>query len=109
MIPVCARIRLRPDSLPNVLAWAEYIDKHRDEALATLRAEGVALESVFLDSTADGDFLVYYMLCESLEKATQAAAKSASELDAYHHDFKREHWLEVRKLELLLDLQRDKT
>ncbi len=41
---VCARIRLKPDSLPLVREWAAYIAAHREEALRTLEAEGVVIE-----------------------------------------------------------------
>ena len=103
---VCARIQLKPGSLPQVREWAEHIRIHRDEALQTLQAEGVTVESVFLDSGADGDFLVYYMRSASQEAAQAVAARSVAAIDAYHRAFKRETWAEVRRLDLLLDLAR---
>lgn len=69
-------------------AWAEYINAHKAEALQTLRAEGVTVESVFLDSTPDGDFLVYYMRASSLAKAYEIVKSSTAEINAYHQQFK---------------------
>jgi hypothetical protein len=104
---VCARIRLKPDSLPLVREWAAYIATHKDEALQTLAAEGVVIESVFLDSVAnDADYLIYYMRAPSLEKAEEVAAKSLAGIDQYHKNFKQMPWEKLTRLELLVDLDR---
>ena len=106
---VCAKVRLKPGMLPRVREWAAHMHQHAEAALATLVAEGVSVETVFLDSSADGDFLVYLMRADSVDQATRVAAGSVSEIDRYHRDFKREAWAEVRELELLVDLpQADK-
>ena len=103
---VCAKVRLRADSLERVRAWASEMDRRRIEALETLAAEGVWIETVFLDSSAEGDFLVYYMRTDSIERAARVASESTASIDAFHREFKQEVWVEVRKLELLLDLER---
>lgn len=102
----CVRIRIRPGSLGRVRDWAKTIDRRRDEALETLAAEGVTIESVFLDSGPTGDFLVYYMRAASLDAARKAASESVAPLDAFHQTFQREVWMEVIRLELLVDLDR---
>lgn len=102
----CARIQLESGSLSRVREWAEHMRAHRDEALLTLQAEGVTVESVFLDSSADGDFLVYYMRSHSQQLAQEVAARSVAAIDAYHRAFKRDTWAHVRRLDLLLDLAR---
>ena len=73
------------------------------EALDTLVAEGVRVESVFLESHDDGDFLVYYMRAKSMDEAARIAARSAASIDAFHQAFKRDTWMEVKRLELLVD------
>ena len=45
----CVKIKLKPNSLEKVREWAQTINERKDEALATLRDEGVILETVFLD------------------------------------------------------------
>jgi hypothetical protein len=82
------------------------MSEHRGEALQTLMAEGVRLESVFLESSEEGDFLVYYMRSESQEKAEAVAARSVEAIDSYHQQFKKETWVSATRLELLLDLER---
>jgi hypothetical protein len=91
---VCARVRLKPDSLARVRKWARKINSRRPEALAILATEGVAIESVFLDSGAEGDFLVYSMRARSIEQAAAVAASSSASIDAVHQQFKREVWTE---------------
>ena len=103
--PVCARVRLKPGVLPRVRAWAAHLALHREEALHSLAAEGVSIESVFLDSSSDGDFLVYYMRAASHELAREVAARSMQAIDEYHRAFKREAWDGVSPLELLVDLR----
>jgi hypothetical protein len=103
---ICVKVRLKPDSLERVRAWAFEINARRSEAMETLARESVWIESVFLDSHAGGDDLVYYMRADSVEHATAVAIDSTASIDAFHKRFKREVWSEVRKLELLVDLQR---
>ena len=103
----CVKIHLKPNSLDRVREWARTLNKsRRAEALATLADESVVLEAVFLDCTAEGDFLIYIMKAESFEKAKQAAEKSQHEIDAYHRAFKRDTWGTRSQLELLVDLDR---
>ena len=54
---VCVRVRLEPGSLPRVREWAAELNARRDEVMATLRDEGVRIESVFLE----GETLVYFL------------------------------------------------
>jgi hypothetical protein len=82
------------------------INSRKEEALATLRDETVVVESVFLDRTAEEDFLLIFMKAESLEKAREAVQNSTHDLDKFHQKFKRETWEERNSLELLIDLDR---
>jgi hypothetical protein len=98
---VCVRVRLRPGSLARVHEWAAELNARRDEVLATLRDEGVRIESVFLD----GDTLVYYMRADSVERAREVYARSTHAIDAYHQRFKDETFDEQTPLELLIDFE----
>jgi hypothetical protein len=102
----CVKIRLKPDSVERVRAWAKTINGRKDEALATLRDEGVILETVFLDQNTEGDFLIYLMKAESFERAKEAAQRSVHAIDEYHQKFKKECWESGEKLEMLIDLDR---
>jgi hypothetical protein len=101
----CVKIKLKPGSVGKAREWAMVINARRDEALETLRDEGVVLECAFLDQTAEGDFLVYVMKAESFEQAKEAAERSTHEIDDFHLKFKEETWEDGTRLEILIDLE----
>lgn len=102
----CVKIKLKSNSLEKVREWKRVIDERKDEALATLRDEGVILETVFLDQTSEGDFLIYVMKAESFEKVNKIFEKSVHAIDEYHRKFMNENYADRKKLELLIDLDR---
>ena len=61
METMCVRVRLKPGSLSRVHEWAAELRTRSEEVLATLRNEGVLVESAFLGSDEQGDFLISYM------------------------------------------------
>lgn len=101
----CVKIKLKPDSIEKVREWAKVIIQRKDEALATMRDESVVLETVFLDQTSEGDFLIYLMKAESFDKSKEAARNFVHEIDKFHRQFKSETWDDGKKLELLIDLE----
>lgn len=104
MATKCVKIRLKPGGLERAREWAAEINRRSNEALATLRDEGVTIESAFLDSTSEGDFLIYYMRASDFDRAKEVVSQSPHPIDAYHKKFKDECWGERRHLELLIDL-----
>src|SRR2546421_4972402 len=102
----CGKVKLKPGSLLRVRAWAEELKNRREEALETMRDEGVVVESAFLDRTSEGDFLIYYMKAESFEQAAAVVKHSLHAIDAYHQAFKQETTESNTPLELLVDLDR---
>ena len=85
--------------------WADELNRRPEEVVATLRAERVWVESVFLERTGDGDFLVYYMRADDLRAAAEVARRSPHPIDAYHAQFKRDAWESSERLELLIDFE----
>jgi hypothetical protein len=100
----CVVIELKKNSLGRVREWAAFINKHRDEALATLKNEGVTIESFFFVRIEDKDYLVSFMRAKSMEHAHEAVKHSLSKIDAYHQQFKKDAWLKGNRGELLVDL-----
>lgn len=98
---VCVKVKLRAGSLERVRAWAAELNARRDEVLATLRDEGVLVESVFLD----GEHLVYYMKSRDVAEARRVAERSTHAIDAYHAEFKRGTFASTESLELLVDFE----
>ena len=99
METVCIKVRLEPGSLRRVREWAAELNARRDEVLATLRDEGIRIESVFLD----GESLIYYLKADDLDQAREVYARSQHAIDAYHQKFKDETFAEQTQLELLVD------
>jgi hypothetical protein len=102
----CSRIRLKPGSLPRVREWAAELTRRREEVMATLRDETARIESVFLESTSDGDFLVYYMRVDDADADRKAVERSTHAIDAYHRSLMREIVESRHALELLVDFDR---
>ncbi len=102
----CIKIKLKPNSLEKVREWARTINKRKDEALATLLDENVILETVFLDETSEGDFLIYFMKAENFEKVKEVFERSVHEIDEYHRNFMSETYEKREDLEMLIDLDR---
>ncbi len=97
---LCRRIKLKPNSIERVREWARTLTTRKEEALETLRNEGVAIESVFLESCPDGDYLIYYMKAKDFNKVKEVFDKSTLPIDVYHRKFKQETMIESSGLEL---------
>lgn len=83
--------------------WARELNSRKSEVIVTLRDEAVIVESVFLLTQSDENYLVYYMKGHDLKAAAEIARKSTHPIDEYHKQFKKETWAEVQLLEVLLD------
>ena len=102
----CTRIRLKPGSLPLVREWAAELTRRAAEVLATLRDETARIESVFLDSGPDGDYLVYYMRVDDPNANLRAVQTSTHAIDEYHRAFMGAVVDSRQSLELLVDFDR---
>ena len=103
---VCALVKLKTGTVAKARDWAAHITTNHAQALQSLAAEGVTIESVFLHEANDEAFLIYYMRSASIARAQQVARESVAEIEQHHREFKRHAWESVSSLELLLDLQR---
>ena len=102
-------IKLKEDSGYRVSEWASAVNARKDEALATLRDEGVQVESWFLLTLGGEDYLLSYMRSKDLKRAREVAGRSGHEIDAFHQRFKRDTWVRgsVTELPLLVDLSQE--
>ena len=88
--------------------WADELTRRREEVMATLRDETARVESVFLESTADGDFLVYDMRVDDADADRKAFERSTHAIDAYHRSVMQEIVESRHALELLVDFDRSR-
>jgi len=91
-----------------VREWAAALTRRREEVMATLRDETVRVESAFLESGPNGDFLVYYMRVDDGEADRRAFERSTHAIDAYHRAFMEEVIESRESLELLVDFDRSR-
>ncbi|MFY8017088.1 MAG: DUF6176 family protein [Inhella sp.] len=102
----CAVIELKPGSSSQVTDWAQYLNDHMAEALATLAHEGVTVESWFRVNLQGQDYLIATMRAADLQAAHAVVHTSTSALDAFHQAFKKATWGSRIPAELLVDLSR---
>jgi hypothetical protein len=96
-------IQLKPKTKENVEAWKQELNLRKDEAIETLKAEGVFVESWFHVEIADIDYLIAYMRAEDIARAQQIGRESNFPIDAMHKQFKT-NWEKVYPAALLVDL-----
>jgi len=94
--------------LPRVREWAAELTRRTTEVMATLRDETARIETVFLESTADGDFLLYYMRVDDSDEDSKAFERSTHAIDAYHRAVMEEVVESRQTLELLVDFDRSR-
>ncbi|MCU4357442.1 MULTISPECIES: DUF6176 family protein [Acinetobacter] len=99
-----ALIKLKPNTWPKVEDWQQQLEQRKVEAIETLQAEGVTVESWFHIQIEGQDYLIAYMRAVDLVKAQQMAKTSPFEIDQVHQQFKRDCWEKVIPAILLLDL-----
>ncbi|MEG0482307.1 MAG: DUF6176 family protein [Acinetobacter sp.] len=97
-------IQLKPDSLTHVDAWQAELNARKKEAIETLKAEGVLVESWFYLELEGQHYLLAYTRAEDIQKAQAVAKKSHFPIDQVHKQFKS-NWAKVIPAKLLLDLE----
>lgn len=76
--------RIEPGETERLREWLAELRSRRDEAIETLEDEGVYAETAFIESRADGDYLLTYMEAADLERALEAYESSSHEIDREH-------------------------
>ena len=77
-------IKVKPGVEGSVQNWTETMRERVDEALITLREEGVEIESWFELEIEEDKYLLWYMRAESIEKIWSAFEQSEHEIDHFH-------------------------
>lgn len=104
----CHRIKLKPNSIPLLREWAARLNKEMTEVKKLLKDEGMDLESVFLEQSLEGDFLVYYVRSPDLKKTVEVYKASQHPIDIYHQQVMKQVTESYKELECLLDASCDK-
>lgn len=103
---LCGRIKIKEGTLGEVREWFKHLNAHREELLEAFALEGVWLESVFLEHTPQGDYLIYSMRQEDIEKVYAALAQHELPIRLFHVECWKKCCEECVVLEPLFDLER---
>jgi hypothetical protein len=105
MLRVAIR-RVNPEHLEELRQWLQTAGgPRRSEALSTLVDEGVRHEQAYLLSGDSSPVLIYVMEVEDVERAGEAAARSAHPIDADHRRVMARALGGNVEAELVLDLR----
>lgn len=101
-------IKLKPNTFSSVEDWKKEIQARKDEAIQTLEAEGVYIESWFHIELDGEDYLLAYMRANDISAAQKIAKTSPFNIDQMHKKFK-ETWEKKYPARLLIDLENNKS
>ncbi|MBD9484291.1 hypothetical protein IB229_14995 [Pseudomonas sp. PDM14] len=99
-------IKLKPDSQVHLATWLSEITRLKDEAITSIRNEGISVESWFEVQIAGEQYLLAYIRAGDAARAAEVAASSTLEVDRMHQQFKRDTWERSGMIDckLLIDL-----
>jgi len=100
-------IQLKVAVMDDVVAWQNQLNRRKHEAIETLQAEGVHVESWFHVELDGLDYLITYTRADDIAKAHEISRKSQFAIDQVHQQFKRT-WQKVIPASLLVDLHHQK-
>ena len=100
-------IHLKPNAMANVEAWQTELNLRKEEAIETLMAEGVHIESWFFLELDKKQYLLAYMRAKDIKQAQVVGRKSNFPIDEVHKVFKQ-NWEKVIQIQLLVDLENTK-
>jgi len=102
----CIKVRLKPGMTDRFLEWAKQVSTRPDEAKRYMSEQGVLAEHIFLERSAEGDFVIVYWNVEDLAKARSAFQASARKIDLEMMEIVDSTWdrSQVARLEPVLEL-----
>lgn len=103
----CLRIRIKPGKTERVSEYFKVLNA-RDDVADALRAEGILVESLFLDHAADNDHLLFYVRAENLRRSNEVFTNSLHPVDVAAREFMNDAWdlANVTSLEMIYDVDR---
>lgn len=102
----CLKIRIKAGQTEYARQWIAGLAARRDEVQVALAAEGITIESIFLNREPDGDYLLLYQRAASLVKASEVFIASELPLDVETKQFILDGWESVQLLDVLFDAER---
>lgn len=101
----CLKIRFRRDKLEEAVRWVHSLKERRQEVIELLKAEGIQLESLFLERVGQDVYLYQYVRANSLEEAYEVFTNSQLPISVETRQFIDEMWEDGQSLELVVDFE----
>ncbi len=102
----CLKIRFRRDKAEEAVRWVKSLKERQEEVAELLDAEGVRVESLFLEYSGNDIYLYQYVRANSLEQAYEAFMKSQLPISVETRQFIDEMWEDGQSLEMVVDFDR---
>lgn len=102
----CLKIRFRRDKIEEAVRWVQSLKERQQEVSELLEAEGVQVESLFLERSGQDVYLYQYVRATNLEQAYEAFMKSDIPISVETRQFIDEMWENGQSLELVADFER---
>jgi hypothetical protein len=99
----CFKVKLKPNAVALAREWSAHLNSQISEVRQLLKDEGMTLESVFLEQSGDGDFLIYYLRSPDLKRTREISRASQHPIDVYHREIMKRISENSVQLECLLD------
>lgn len=103
----CIKVRIQPGQTEHLVKFLRSLVERGPEVQEALNAEGIVLESLFLERGDQSDYLVFYTRADDLANAGAAFAASALPLDLETKAMIAKTWADATALELVVDLERE--
>ena len=75
------KIRLKSGMAERFVTWARQVPNRVVEAAECKSNEGILAEHIFLERSAEGDFIIFYCQAEDMAKAREMLQKLKRRLD----------------------------
>jgi uncharacterized protein with GYD domain len=102
----CLKIRFRRDKVDEAVRWVQSLKERQEEVAQLLDAQGVRIESLFLERSGQDVYLYQYVRANSLEQAYEAFMRSQSQINIETREFMEGTWEDGQTLELVADFER---
>lgn len=104
MESVLIKYKVRENQKVKVKDWVEYFNNNKTEIKDTLIQEGILIESAFIESVGNVEYIYYYVKAKNLKTAIEIFQSSDNPHDVYHKKFMSESLELVENLTSLIDI-----
>jgi hypothetical protein len=97
----CLKVKLRKGTTDMVVHWMNEWNRHEDWIRQRMTQKSTMIESVYIDRTEEGDYLIVQMRGAGLEAMIDELSASSDPFDQTKLAFIRQTWETVQLLEPL--------